>query len=374
MTSLLGKLLRLFPESVPLEDLFTEAVARLFETRPRLCLAWLRDAGLLASQDTDYVQESIRVESERAFSALEHHDTDSRPDLLVEVYRPSKDSTSDIAPIALLMFESKIGSKEGPEQLRRYAEHLGRIEKFGNKALVYITRGYDPKDSDDVLSGLDEKLDFKQLRWHDFYRFLTTVEKDALVEEVMIFMEEQGMARSYHFATSDLLAISKVPRVFETIRRSTREDVKGELEAFTGNKVKGQTHGLNHIRWDWRYIIIASLQDWDLFCFIGYTMDEPDELPGITVNLESRPNGVGRNVSVAVMRGIADREDWEDYNLENPSEWAGVYRWKSLADFLSEEDHVAAVKHFFIESIRQLKEGLTAFKKENPDLPWSGGS
>jgi hypothetical protein len=31
VTSLLGKLLRLFPESVPLEDLFTEAVARLLK-------------------------------------------------------------------------------------------------------------------------------------------------------------------------------------------------------------------------------------------------------------------------------------------------------------------------------------------------------
>ena len=38
MTNLLGRLVRLFPESVPLEDLFTEAVARLFETRPVLCL------------------------------------------------------------------------------------------------------------------------------------------------------------------------------------------------------------------------------------------------------------------------------------------------------------------------------------------------
>jgi hypothetical protein len=38
VTSLLGKLSLLFPESVRLEDLFTEAVARLFERRPDLCL------------------------------------------------------------------------------------------------------------------------------------------------------------------------------------------------------------------------------------------------------------------------------------------------------------------------------------------------
>jgi hypothetical protein len=47
VTSLLGRLLRLFPERVRLEDLFTEAVARVFETNPQLCLAWLEHAGIV---------------------------------------------------------------------------------------------------------------------------------------------------------------------------------------------------------------------------------------------------------------------------------------------------------------------------------------
>jgi hypothetical protein len=29
---------------------------------------------------------------------------------------------------------------------------------------------------------------------------------------------------------------------------------------------------------------------------------------------------------------------------------------------------------FFIESIQELREELTEFKKENPDLPWNGGN
>ena len=54
MASLLGRLLRLFPESVPLEDLFTEAVARLFEMRPRLCLTWseMQGSSLLKTRIT----------------------------------------------------------------------------------------------------------------------------------------------------------------------------------------------------------------------------------------------------------------------------------------------------------------------------------
>ena len=46
MTSLLERLLRLFPKSVPLEVLFTEVLARLLGRNPQLCLAWLEGAGL----------------------------------------------------------------------------------------------------------------------------------------------------------------------------------------------------------------------------------------------------------------------------------------------------------------------------------------
>jgi len=48
-----------------------------------------------------------------------------------------------------------------------------------------------------------------------------------------------------------------------------------------------------------------------------------------------------------------------------------VSRGRNLATLLYEEDHVAAVKRFFIESIRQLREELTAFKKNHPELLWN---
>lgn len=73
------------------------------------------------------------------------------------------------------------------------------------------------------------------------------------------------------------------------------------------------------------------------------------------------------------MKKIALNEDWEPYNTDNPAGWAGVRRVRSLAILLSEEDHVAAVKRFFIESLRELRTELTAFKEERPDLPWAGG-
>ena len=85
MTSLLGRMLRLFPESVPLEDLFTEAVARLFERSPKLCLAWLEELGILPSARS-LVARHVSASSQRVLPPLEHHDTASRLDLLIEAH------------------------------------------------------------------------------------------------------------------------------------------------------------------------------------------------------------------------------------------------------------------------------------------------
>lgn len=89
MTSLLGRLLRLFPESVPLEDLFTEAVAHLFETRPQLGLTWLEESELITPLAEDG-QRHANIESQKPLTSLEHHDTDSRLYLYIEVHSSSE--------------------------------------------------------------------------------------------------------------------------------------------------------------------------------------------------------------------------------------------------------------------------------------------
>lgn len=38
---------------------------------------------------------------------------------------------------------------------------------------------------------------------------------------------------------------------------------------------------------------------------------------------------------------------------------------------LHEEDHLAAERRFFVELIRQLREELTAFNEQHPELPWN---
>ena len=115
------------------------------------------------------------------------------------------------------------------------------------------------------------------------------------------------------------------------------------------------------------------MHGWDLFSYVGYRLRTSDGYPLAYVNLQIQPGAVGREVSVAAMRKIGQRDGWESYGLEDSRAWAGARRTMSLAAVLREEDHVAALKSFFVESIRQLREELTTFKKERPELLWKSG-
>ncbi|MEH2040116.1 hypothetical protein [Nostoc sp.] len=50
--------------------------------------------------------------------------------------------------------------------------------------------------------------------------------------------------------------------------------------------------------------------------------------------------------------------------------WSGIFYRKSLKDFLSEENHVSAIKLFFQESIKELK----TVQEQYFDFPWKGVS
>lgn len=111
MTSLLGRLLVLFPKSVRREDLFTEAVARLFEKNPRLCLDWLRGAGLISMGNEGSEGEHVLIQTQKWLRAPEGDQSAGRVDILIKVLDSTE--TDDAATPEIVMIESKIGSKEG---------------------------------------------------------------------------------------------------------------------------------------------------------------------------------------------------------------------------------------------------------------------
>src|SRR4051794_6253571 len=133
--SLFGRLLGLHSTPRPVEDFFTEVVAGLFTTAPTLCATWFEDLGLVEpARDHEH---GVLVRTQQRLNPLHDHVTGSRPDLVIEL------SSGTDAGRDVVFLESKIGSGEGAEQLKRYSDLLSTVEGARSRTLVYITRDYD---------------------------------------------------------------------------------------------------------------------------------------------------------------------------------------------------------------------------------------
>ena len=174
--SVLSRLLRFHGGTVRLEDYFTEIFAHLLSIYPDLCLAWLSQSGVLPNNGK---YSHIRITTQRAFGALDAHRHSSRPDVVIElsegfspeVAHDERSGEVPVPPRDVVFVESKIGSREGDDQLKRYAEQLSDIPSVRRRKLVYVTRGYDPKDADEIVGGLrgsDAPVGCLSLRWHGF--------------------------------------------------------------------------------------------------------------------------------------------------------------------------------------------------------------
>jgi hypothetical protein len=338
------------------EDFHTEIVAQVLRNSRQLTVQWLRGIGATTLSNPD----SIIIATQEEFDRLAGHTTDSRPDIAIRVVQGAKTE--------LILIESKLGSKQGSDQLQRYAEHLTARE-LENTALVFITRDYEGA-ADPIR--LDRR--FKPARWFEFYRYLKAYgEKDALTEELKLFMEENHMSLGNQFRAVDVVALEN----FLGVRALMDETLAGEV-TLEAKKILGDVSSLKgsfkQLRDYARYTIQASFGNRDFYCLIGYQLPNrnPDDPVWAGVVLTSDPRSKIRSQVITAFRGLVKDKSrgWTADGLDDEKDWCELSLGKPLNAFLSEEDHVRAIKSHFIGLLRE----VSAFKKSNPRLPWSASA
>lgn len=100
----------------PWEDYLTELVAPIFRKREVLISFLSKFTG----KKFDDVS-NIQVSTQKTYSQLPGHSTDSRPDLVISFQHSQKRH--------LVFIENKLGSGEGHQQLQRYIDHLQEHQK-----------------------------------------------------------------------------------------------------------------------------------------------------------------------------------------------------------------------------------------------------
>lgn len=361
--ALFSRLLKLNTGNIPLEDFFTEIVAHLLESSQELLFSWFKYFHVF----DEYDYENASVSTQLTFASLEQHSTESRPDIVIELVSATK---TDI-----LFIESKIASQEGVDQLERYAEILDSLSAYRNKALLYITRDFDPKDEQGIFKQISTSgVKFKQLRWYEFYQFLTTQESTELIQEVISFMQEYRMTQGNQFSSLDVLSLANFPSALKLMEATLWGEVNEKFARVLDNHLNialRKRKALNELQKYGRYIITIWMPDGRWWCGLGFFVKTVNsaEYPSVQVRLEVSSNSSKREIIIPAMREICNQfSNWQGYRLNEPNAWSGIVKERSLRDFLSQEDHVRAIEEFFLESLEDVRE----IRSQYSHLPWQG--
>ncbi|PSN12467.1 hypothetical protein C7293_20025 [filamentous cyanobacterium CCT1] len=354
--ALFKQLLKLHQGNIPLEDFFTEIIAYFLGKNKEILFSWLRYSHILDLGD--YL--GIDITTQKTYKHPVRGD-EKRPDIVIEL---ADGDSQDI-----IFIESKVGSPEGYNQLSDYAEILHSLPGFRYQILVYITRDFDPKKEFVVFQNIpNSNVTFKQLRWHQFYQFLSAQKNSEFAQEIITFMQEYRMAQSNQFSSVDILALANFPSSLKLMEEVMWGKVIHEFEEILGEHKSlefRKRRALQFIQWHGRYIMDSWTQD-KLGCGVGFYMKtaDPSGYPTVRIVLEVDPKSSKRKEIFEEMRKVCTQFGWQAYNLDSPNAWAGIAVEQSLRDFLATEDHIFTIEEFLLKSLDDLRN----IKQQYPQL------
>jgi hypothetical protein len=357
--SLFQRLLGFHTGTTQTENFFTEIFVSVLNHNPTITRYFLNQFIKLPEKI-----DRIRVDPQVTFQKLRGHEQDSRPDVVITLdFEEGKD---------LVFIESKLGAREGPNQLIRYAEQLKNISEVRHRYLIYITQSYDPKDEVKITGNSGEHVKFIHATWSRFYSSLKDFRKDTLVDEMMLFMEENGMAENNVLLPVDVSSMTVFPRLLDFMQTSLEGEVENKYRSVLGYKPEN-IYG-DQARYEGRVILWKELgQDWAFG--VGYFFDKGGrEYPSLGVLIEIDPMSSHWNKIASALKKVADNPtdranktvSWEILELDNPDNWTNLYFHESLLNIIAKPDHLQAIRLRLLWYLDQ----IAAIKKRYPFLPW----
>ena len=321
----------------PLEDYLTEIFAYCLDQDGGMLNVFLKEFKIV---DRDLEEYTLTTQYE--LKKLTNHLVDSRPDIALL----SDDTT--------IFFENKIDAKEGARQLQRYAEHLN-LKSSKNKSLVYITRDYDPKDKKEILENCRNDIRFIPLRWYRIFRFLKQYKENPIVFELLKFMKQNNLAMNNQYSPTDIITMTNFSRVRRTMDETMFGEVSDLFKKINEGRITQASTRLTQLESQDRYVYYAA-HDNKLHVFLGYWMNSGNEkdYPEVGLEIEISHAAEKSEIIKDLFIAIAEKHDRWEVNVNDPKQWAMVFRKKSLQDFLSDNDHVASLKSYFKDVLKEL--------------------
>ncbi|WP_226678276.1 PD-(D/E)XK nuclease family protein [Mesobacillus jeotgali] len=335
--------------TTPWEDYLTEVVAPVFQKKEILISFLYKCTGVKLNDVS-----GIKVNTQKTYTQLPGHSTDSRPDLIISFQHNKKRHH--------IFIENKLGSGEGMQQLQRYFDHLQEHQKKGYSTyLIYVTKHYDPKEK---AAFSHKGTIFCQLQWYQIYQLLRAFEDDLYVKEVTTYMEEINLNESRRFTPTDITALQNLKRLQSMLDQTLDGKHKESFEGFFGKSMQWLNRA-NQLRSDNRYVLYNDQSDWK-FIGSGFWFTD-EEYPTLTVFLEVHPNCNHKEELIKAIRNFQTiHPDWEFDEPSDEKDWMLLYHDISLLNLLSSVDHIDNIQEHLINKMRILFD----LKENNSELGW----
>ena len=339
-----------------LENYFTLIVSHLLDAYPDLLREWINQVVPPAGGDCERFT-AYEVSPQRYLCG-------SYADIVIEL---SKGTRREV-----LLIESKVDAGEDEGQLPKYAGLLvSEFPRAQQRTLVYITRDYDPKDKQEVLKGVEDKVGFIQLRWFNFYDFLVayqeTLPSNPLFQETIRFMDEKLLGHIRSLTPAEYGAMPHVLSLIQTMKTTLSEEVKEKFVGITGEK-----RAQPDLAPDWGNFMLCTNDHEPYWLGLGFELGGEDGCPRVFAYFCSLPSS-SRPKWLLVAQRLIEKGGWEASEWDGvkpetvePESWAGAYYPKNLADFLTEPESVAQIKKFFLDRLSEIAE----VKRAHPRLAW----
>ena len=352
-----------FSNGFPLENYVTELVAHEASRHPQAFIGWLSELGV-TKLGPDAVL-SLNTQHHCAADALAKT-PHKYPDIVVHL----KDQTKE----EIIFIESKVGSPlSGDDQLQKYARILsGKVAD--RHALLFITRDYSPQEEDQVLSLIpvgQPRPHFFQRRWFDFAAYWNRPNgpamNDHLSAELIRFMKEQKLTQETQLTTKALAALGGFNQALDVLRGVLDQQLRNRVEKISGSVRDDYDTSVAVVREE--VFLLRSSRKQNLQIGIGFWLPAGDDgYPIVYGEVAFDGRCEGKKEILAALKEIARKKSpsWRAEDLSDVASWGRIFRQSSIAAFLGETNHVAALKKF----LSSVLDDIAEFRKTYPKLRW----
>lgn len=295
------------------------------------------------------------VDTQRTYRSAIADRKDDRPDVTWRL-------ETDDGGSWLVFIECKLRAPEsGEDQLDRYACRLAEetVDTDDGPLLVYLTERADPREAERYEQ---HGIQFEQTRWYRIHEVLNASEAgpDWLRAALVDYIEEEDLDMSRTFRPEDLYAIRRSSAVFAIIDEALDGRVAKVARERLGVDIKKAHTRSTELQNRDRYVSEMKIDGDGYAVLVGVSWQHRDfrderDLPVATMILQCAPSHGNLDAVVAEMGNIRTRNDQYAAKVEtSPNNWRYIERHTPLVDFLSDDDHVAALEGWWLDGLTEL--------------------